>query len=50
MAGCHMPTPPPTPDPDAELIEKGRQIFFNETFEENSRNKPIEWIKVQKSQ
>ena len=35
--GCHMPTPPPTPDPDAELIEKGRQIFFNETFEGNGR-------------
>ena len=27
----------PTPDPDAELIEKGRQIFFNETFEGNGR-------------
>lgn len=35
--GCHMPSPPPTPDPDAELIEKGRQIFFNETFEGNGR-------------
>jgi mono/diheme cytochrome c family protein len=32
-----MPSPPPTPDPDAELIEKGRQIFFNETFEGNGR-------------
>jgi hypothetical protein len=37
MVGCHMPSPPPTPDPDAELIEKGRQIFFNETFEGNGR-------------
>jgi mono/diheme cytochrome c family protein len=37
IVGCHMPTPPPTPDPDAELIEKGRQIFFNETFEGNGR-------------
>jgi hypothetical protein len=37
MVGCHMPAPPPTPDPDAELIEKGRQIFFNETFEGNGR-------------
>jgi mono/diheme cytochrome c family protein len=35
--GCHIPSPPPTPDPDAELIEKGRQIFFNETFEGNGR-------------
>ena len=35
--GCHMPSPPPTPDPDAELIEMGRQIFFNETFEGNGR-------------
>jgi len=25
--GCHMPSPPPTPDPDAELIEKGQQIY-----------------------
>ena len=37
IAGCHMPSPPPAPDPDAELIEKGRQIFFNETFEGNGR-------------
>ena len=37
LVGCHMPSPPPTPDPDAELIEKGRQIFFNETFEGNGR-------------
>lgn len=37
MVGCHVPSPPPTPDPDAELIEKGRQIFFNETFEGNGR-------------
>lgn len=37
IVGCHMPTPPPAPDPDAELIEKGRQIFFNETFEGNGR-------------
>jgi mono/diheme cytochrome c family protein len=37
ILGCHMPSPPPTPDPDAELIEKGRQIFFNETFEGNGR-------------
>ena len=37
IIGCHMPTPPPIPDPDAALIEKGRQIFFNETFEGNGR-------------
>ena len=37
LAGCHTPSPPPTPDPDAELIEKGRQIFFNETFDGNGR-------------
>jgi hypothetical protein len=37
LAGCHMPSPPPAPDPDAALIEKGRQIFFNETFEGNGR-------------
>jgi len=37
IIGCHMPSPPPTPDPDAKLIEKGRQIFFNETFEGNGR-------------
>ena len=37
IVGCHMPSPPPVPDPDAALIEKGRQIFFNETFEGNGR-------------
>jgi hypothetical protein len=37
LVGCHMPSPPPAPDPEAELIEKGRQIFFNETFEGNGR-------------
>jgi mono/diheme cytochrome c family protein len=36
-AACHMPAPPPPPDPGAELIEKGRQIFFNETFAGNGR-------------
>ena len=30
-----MPTP--TPDPQAELIEKGRDLFFNETFNGNGR-------------
>jgi len=37
LYGCQMPPPSPGPDPDAELIEKGRQIFFNETFEGNGR-------------
>jgi cytochrome c peroxidase len=37
IAGCHIPSPPPAPDPDAKLIEKGRQIFFNETFAGNGR-------------
>jgi len=30
-----MPTP--APDPKAELIEKGRDVFFNETFNGNGR-------------
>ena len=30
-----MPTP--TPDPHAELVEKGRDLFFNETFNGNGR-------------
>ena len=29
---CHLPPPAPPSDSGAELIEKGRQIFFNETF------------------
>jgi hypothetical protein len=37
IAGCHVSSPPPAPDPGAALIEKGRQIFFNETFEGNGR-------------
>jgi hypothetical protein len=36
-AACHLPAPSPPPDPGAELIEKGRQIFFNETFAGNGR-------------
>ena len=36
-AACHLPAPAPPPDPGAELIEKGRQIFFNETFAGNGR-------------
>ena len=37
VIACHMPSPPPSPDPDAELISRGRDIFFNETFEGNGR-------------
>jgi hypothetical protein len=33
-----LPAPSPPPDPGAELIEKGRQIFFNETFAGNGRS------------
>jgi len=36
-AACHLPAPSPPPDPGAELIEKGRNIFFNETFAGNGR-------------
>jgi mono/diheme cytochrome c family protein len=35
ISACHIPSPPPTPDD--ELIEKGRNIFFNETFKGNGR-------------
>lgn len=31
------PKPTPTPDPQAALIEKGRYLFFNETFNGNGR-------------
>jgi mono/diheme cytochrome c family protein len=37
ISACHAPPPSPPPDPNAELIEKGRQIFFNETFAGNGR-------------
>jgi mono/diheme cytochrome c family protein len=33
LAGC----PAPPPDPNAELIARGRQLFFNETFDGNGR-------------
>jgi len=36
VSSCHNPLPPP-PDPQAELIAKGRRIFFNETFNGNGR-------------
>jgi len=26
MVGCHMPSPPPTPDPDAEPLRRGGRI------------------------
>jgi len=37
LAACHLPSPPDPPDPDEELIAKGREIFFNETFDGNGR-------------
>lgn len=33
---CLKPPPPP-PDPEGELIARGRQLFFNETFDGNGR-------------
>jgi hypothetical protein len=36
ICSCHPPPPEP-PDPQAELIARGRQIFFNETFNGNGR-------------
>ena len=37
LSACHLPSPPDPPDQDAELIAKGREIFFNETFNGNGR-------------
>jgi mono/diheme cytochrome c family protein len=37
LAACETPPPPTPPDPQAALIAKGRQIFFNETFNGNGR-------------
>ncbi|NIO03158.1 MAG: hypothetical protein GTN74_00695 [Proteobacteria bacterium] len=36
LSGCQT-IPKPPPDPEAELIERGREIFFNETFDGNGR-------------
>ncbi len=36
LVGC-ISLPPPTPDPQATLIARGKQIFFNETFNGNGR-------------
>jgi cytochrome c553 len=36
LAACETPPPAP-PDPKAEQIAKGRQLFFNETFNGNGR-------------
>jgi hypothetical protein len=36
LSSCH-PSPTPPPDPQAELIARGRQLFFNETFNGNGR-------------
>jgi mono/diheme cytochrome c family protein len=37
LVACETPPPPTPPDPQAALIAKGRQIFFNETFNGNGR-------------
>jgi len=37
LAACHLPSPPSPPGPDEELIAKGKEIFFNETFNGNGR-------------
>ena len=37
LLACQAPTPTPPPDPDSELIARGRDIFFNETFNGNGR-------------
>lgn len=37
LAGCQTAPAPAPSDPQAELIAKGRQIFFNETFAGNGR-------------
>jgi hypothetical protein len=36
FATCHPPPPPP-PDPEGDLVARGRNIFFNETFNGNGR-------------
>lgn len=36
-AGCHLPSPPQPPDSNEALIAKGKEIFFNETFDGNGR-------------
>ena len=35
LAGCE--TTPAPPDPQQQLVERGRDLFFNETFEGNGR-------------
>ncbi len=37
MIACETPKPEPPPDPQAELVAKGRRLFFNETFNGNGR-------------
>ena len=37
LVACHLPSPPEPPDPDEELIARGKEIFFNETFNGNGR-------------
>ena len=37
LAACQPMPPAPPPDPQAVLVEKGRRIFFDETFNGNGR-------------
>ena len=37
VAACHQPAPKPLSDPAQGLISKGKEIFFNETFNGNGR-------------
>ena len=37
LSACQPMPPAPPPDPQAVLVEKGRQLFFNETFGGNGR-------------
>jgi mono/diheme cytochrome c family protein len=37
LSGCQPMPPAPPPDPQAELIEKGRRLFVSETFNGNGR-------------
>jgi mono/diheme cytochrome c family protein len=37
FAACHQPAPPGDVDSHADLIARGKQIFFNETFDGNGR-------------
>ena len=36
MVSCQT-SPPPAPDPEREIVDEGRRIFFTETFDGNGR-------------